>query len=81
MIKIRAELWPYGDEFNALIIGEIDIVNDGTGTAEYGNYEITFRNENENRRVRLFQYWRPNGYLGLLRLALNELHAGNYERD
>lgn len=38
MIKVWIELWPHGSEERKELIGLIDIINDGTGTKNTGNY-------------------------------------------
>lgn len=38
MLRVKIELVPFGDETKAKTIGEMLIANDGTGTAEKGNY-------------------------------------------
>lgn len=38
MIVVKIELWRRGDETDIVPLGRITIANDGTGTAEYGNY-------------------------------------------
>jgi hypothetical protein len=40
VIVVKVELWPHGDESKARPIGQIAIANDGTGTAESGNYNV-----------------------------------------
>lgn len=38
MIRVKIELVPFGDESKVTTIGELKIVNDGTGTKDIGNY-------------------------------------------
>lgn len=38
MLRIKIELVPYGDESKVKQIGQIKIVNDGTGNIDNGNY-------------------------------------------
>ncbi len=40
MIRVTIQLLPFGNEANARHLGTIDIANDGTGTAERGNYKV-----------------------------------------
>jgi hypothetical protein len=40
MIVVRIELWPGGDEGRKRLIGQARIANDGSGTAEVGNYDV-----------------------------------------
>jgi hypothetical protein len=39
MIKITCELYPFGDKKLKKTIAEIEIINDGSGTQEIGNYK------------------------------------------
>ena len=41
MIVCKIELWPGGNEANKRMLGEIIIVNDQTGTADEGNYNVS----------------------------------------
>lgn len=45
MIRITIELWPYGSQERSRLLGTMDIINDGTGTKERGNYTIRFRDK------------------------------------
>lgn len=40
MIRVTIEMLPRGDETKKYHMGTIDIANDGTGTAERGNYKV-----------------------------------------
>lgn len=40
MLRVIIEDWPYGDEQRKTVLGHMDIVNDGTGTVEVGNYYV-----------------------------------------
>jgi len=42
MIKVTVELVPFGDNDKKKELGSLKIINDGTGTLERGNYNITF---------------------------------------
>ena len=62
MIYIPIELWPYGDKKRKRTIGSAIIVNDGTGTVETGNYNITIGDDMgyvERYRVEGFERKRP----------------------
>jgi hypothetical protein len=39
MLKIKIELWPFGDETRKREIASMDLWNDGTGNVYNGNYE------------------------------------------
>jgi hypothetical protein len=45
MLKIKIELWPFGDESKKRTLGELDIWNDATGTADFGNYGYRLNEE------------------------------------
>lgn len=38
MLVVKIEIWPFGNKHKARTLGEMHIVNDGTGTGERGNY-------------------------------------------
>ena len=40
MLRVTVELIPHGNELLKEILGEITIINSGTGTEEKGNYYI-----------------------------------------
>lgn len=40
MLVVTIELWPRGDESRKRHLGTARIVNDGTGTADSGNYRV-----------------------------------------
>lgn len=40
MVVCKIELWPGGDATKAKPIGEIEIINDGTGTLEECQYDV-----------------------------------------
>ena len=42
MLRVTVEMVPFGFENLKKTIGEIQIINDGTGTREIGNYKIKF---------------------------------------
>lgn len=41
MLVVHLEVWPGGDSTKRRKIGQINITNDGTGTEEVGNYNIS----------------------------------------
>ena len=43
MLVVRIELWPHGDASRCKTLATGTIVNDGTGTATRGNYEIVLK--------------------------------------
>jgi hypothetical protein len=40
MIRVTIEILPSGDETRKRHVGTVEIANDGTGSAEVGNYSI-----------------------------------------
>lgn len=40
MLKVTLDYWPFGDASAAERLGTLTIVNEGTGTAEIGNYRV-----------------------------------------
>jgi len=40
MIVVNIELWPHGSKDRSKTIGNLVIVNDGTGNVEHGNYNV-----------------------------------------
>lgn len=47
MLRVIIEDWPYGIEDRKTVLGHMDIVNDGTGTVEVGNYYINVVGDDE----------------------------------
>ena len=40
MLRVIIEDWPYGDRKRKTVLGHMDIVNDGSGSVEVGNYYV-----------------------------------------
>ncbi len=53
MLRITIELIPNGDPSKAKVLGSMDIINDGTGSAEFGNYRGELQAEYGTRKGRL----------------------------
>lgn len=76
MIVINIELWPLGREEKKKHLGTIKITNDGTGTQEWGNYDVTLSRKGSPNsvlrkgRVEGFKRLKYGAY-ELLGLALN----------
>lgn len=73
MLKVKIELHKFGNPKDVLTLYEIDIVNDGTGTRELGNYRYTIFNCEEGKIVRkgkIKKYDRNKTALGLLRAIM-----------
>lgn len=81
MIVVTIELWPHGRHDRAVLLGSATIANDGTGTLDSGNYEVTLsRRGNATSlwklgRVEGFPRKRLGGY-DLLFRALREIVGG-----
>lgn len=84
MIRVSIELLPQGMKLGREEIGLVEIANDGTGTAEYGNYNVVafkrlgkYRGNRNSRAVwrkaRVVGFERQRGPYALLKEALNQL--------
>ena len=40
MIVVKVEIWPFGEAINAKELAEFRIINDNTGSTEFGNYKV-----------------------------------------
>lgn len=49
MLRLTLDLFPHGEESNQETLGVIEIVNDGTGTDDIGNYKIFFTDKDGNQ--------------------------------
>ena len=62
MIRITADLIPFGFEEKKTIIGSCEIINDGTGTREIGNYTLeiktTLGNNSMSNLIRITNFKR-----------------------
>lgn len=78
MLRITIDLIPHGDKSRTQTISEIEITNDGTGSAEYGNYGATINLGSSLTAItHVSGFPRKLGVLQLLRLILNQAN----ERD
>jgi hypothetical protein len=57
VIVAKIELWPNGDEKAARLLQVVTITNDGTGTAEAGNYNVEVSHQIGTKYL-------PNGLTG-----------------
>lgn len=60
MLRVTVERVPYGDETRAERLGTLRIVNDGTGGAEVGNYDVELDDQNGAATGRVDLY--PRGW-------------------
>ena len=43
MLRVAVTVEPFGNAANAVSLGDLIIVNDGSGTPAVGNYDVTYR--------------------------------------
>ncbi|WP_029047016.1 hypothetical protein [Cupriavidus sp. amp6] len=48
MLRVRIELVPNGDEAASRLLGDLEIINDGTGTEFTGNYDVVMKEYSES---------------------------------
>lgn len=78
MLRVTLEIVPFGNEAHKRTIGEVEIVNDGTGNPSVGNYGATLNLGSSLTGITRVQgFPRRMGALELLRVVLNKAH----ERD
>ena len=65
MVRVTIELLPGGDASKARHMGTLEIANDGTGTADTGNYKYTISKWGKARQI-----WRMGSLRGFLREKL-----------
>lgn len=73
MIRVTIDVVPFGIESSSRQITEIIINNDGTGTNEKGNYNISIYDETGEHRSSVKGFNRNLGALQLLKKALKGL--------
>lgn len=74
MLVVRIELWPRGDKLKARTLCAATIVNDGTGTPEFGNYKVILsHSENMPKHVRKGPYYKDGIVTGFMR-SLSPYH-------
>ena len=56
MLRVTIEDWPFGHEDQKTVLGYMDIVNDGTGTLDIGNYYVRV-NGDKPHSSRVSQYY------------------------
>jgi hypothetical protein len=56
MVVCKIELWRGGDPDDVVDLGNITIINDGTGTIELGNYDIYLSHAGDFREKE--GYWK-----------------------
>jgi hypothetical protein len=74
VIKVTIEIIPFGNENQRRKLGEINIINDATGTPDVGNYRIYYWKPDTGTLVtKVKNYKREDGYLKLLQKCINKL--------
>jgi hypothetical protein len=74
MIRVTIEIIPFGVEAKRRKLGEINIINDSTGTPYIGNYRIRYWEEDlETIDKTVKNHKREDGYLKLLQKCINKL--------
>jgi hypothetical protein len=77
LIDIKIDLVPFGIEEYRKCIAGVEIVNDGTGSAEEGNYNITF---SDGMIVRVEKHRRAHDIYTLLFSALLKREVKKMEK-
>lgn len=82
MLAIKIELWPYGDQSKAKVLGMCMIANDGTGDQETGNYYAIFKDDKCEKKseVKSFPRLRLNAF-DLLFRALRGAFGDRNEKE
>jgi len=74
MLVVRIELWPHGDAKKRRTLCTAAIVNDGTGTTEFGNYNVVLTHaEGVPKHVRKGPYYKDGTVTGFMR-SLSPYH-------
>lgn len=71
MIRVTIDFIPYGDESRAEELGHIEIINDGTGTQEVGNYFVRINGAD----LAIGSHERAGGWLPLVEQAVRSAAA------
>lgn len=78
MINIPIDLWPLGDDMKSRSLGRLTIANDGTGSRERGNYNVTiFGADGRSIRTGKVLDW-PRLSRPVFELVIAALQAANY---
>lgn len=72
MLRIKVELVPFGNEELAREIGQVKIVNDGTGNYQLGNYKYELSDETTKIKGELKEHNRLQSVFKLLQAVLNK---------
>jgi hypothetical protein len=74
MLRVTVEIVPYGCESLKKKLHKIEIINDGEGSHELGNYVFYFENEETGKRKKytVKKHKRNDGCLELVRKGLEK---------
>lgn len=71
MLRVTLDIIPFGSEAHRRTIGTLEIINDGTGDRDTGNYDVSI----DGRTARVEDHDREDGAWVLLRRALEALEG------
>lgn len=74
MLEVKVIMSPWGNVYNQKMIGQLVIVNDGTGDKEFGNYNYILSSNTKSDPIdgRIECFRRKDGVWLLIRDILNE---------
>jgi len=78
MLRLTIEIIPFGIEENKRTLSTIHIINDGTGTTQFGNYKIQRESWDKDNRFpandefKIKKYNRFDGYMKLISKVINK---------
>lgn len=68
MVVVKIELWPHGDHSRSSILGVVIITNDGTGSVDFGNYDVTLSHTaGVSEQAKNKPYYKKGNVTGFLR--------------
>lgn len=75
MLNIKFDIVPFGDESQRKTLGELHIINDGTGSVWSGNYNVEYKGLDDKTWIcRIEDYPRHEGFLELVKRALEKIN-------
>lgn len=73
MLRVTIEIIPFGNKKETKELGQIHIINDGTGTKTHGNYIAKFyKDDKEIIGKRVKGFFRSFGFYALIMQVLKE---------
>ena len=73
MLKVTVEILPHGYDDEREVIGEMTIINDGTGNRLMGSYDIEANEAGKETHGRITNYFRAQSLWKLLGEAMEEV--------